>query len=136
MSVINKTCELLVSDLLVAIAAGSLEECERRVRIFQALHLPNDDDSGETMSNRRRLVLYIETSEIVVCDEYYPDDNGRVHIVPAHKYGTYNAVTDTLDLGKVSTDVIQVLYNQPEWPVELNHQSADTIAEYFRENIT
>lgn len=86
------------------------------------------------MPGRKRLVLRVETDEIVVCDEYYPDANGRVHMIPAHKYAEFDRNAMTLDYQKVSMDVTEIIYEGDDWPDPIKNTGHTQIVDYFIRN--
>ena len=73
---------MLLSDLRVALAAEDIKAARNRMSLFEMMHFSDDTEAREEMPGRKRLVLRVETDEIVICDEYYPDDQGRVHMIP------------------------------------------------------
>lgn len=122
---------LLLSDLRCALVAEQPKEALRRIALFEMMHMGEDHDAREEMPNRKRLVLRIETNEIIVCDEYYPHDQGRVHMIPAHKYGHFNRDAMTLDFQKVSMDVSEIIYEGSRWPDDMPANSPATVIAYF-----
>lgn len=123
---------ILLSDLRFALAADSKKEALRRITLFEMMHMSEQDVTREQMPGRKRLVLRTETDEIIICDEYYPDDNGRVHMVPAHRYGEFDKDAMTLDFQKVSMDVTEIIFEGDEWPDDIpNRSTTSAIIAYF-----
>lgn len=121
----------LLSDLRIALIVGESKVALNRISLFELMYLSEPDESREQMPNRKRLVLRIETDEIIVCDEYYPDDNGRVHIIPAHRYGNFIAETMTLEFSKVNMDVSEIIYQGDEWPSDLTNAAHSNVVAHF-----
>lgn len=78
---------------------------------------------------RRRLVLQADGKTIFVCDEYYPDDYGRVHLLREGRYGTFDRENMTLEYAKCAVDVTAVLYDDLDWPADLS--TVDELEAYF-----
>ena len=124
----------LLSDLRIALIAERPREALRRISLFELMYLSEPEESREEMENRQRLVLRIETGEIIVCDEYYPQDQGRVHMIPAHRYGNFNPREMTLEFAKVTMDVSEIIFEEAEWPSELPNNSHSAVLAYFTGN--
>lgn len=132
MVVHKQSLDILFSDLRVALAADQPSEALRRIKLFEMMHTEaNDQLQGIEMPERKRLVLRVETDELVICDEYYPDDNGRVHMIPAHRYATFDRSAMSLDFNKVAMDVIEIVYEGDEWPSELTETSHSAVVAHF-----
>lgn len=129
----KQAASLLCSDLRIALAINDYQALRSRLTLFELMYLQEEDESRVSNPNSRRLVLRIETHEILVCDEYDPDDNGRVHIVPAHRYGTFDREAMVLEYAKVTFDVAEIIYDQPSWPTYLQGKAPSEIIKYFTE---
>lgn len=83
------------------------------------------------MADTYRLVLRDSKGQLLVCDEYCPDDNGRVHCLSLSLYGTFHADKMVLEVRKVAFDVTEIVYNEREWPYDLADTSVEAICMYF-----
>ena len=72
------------------------------------------------MAGHEKLVLVLrdDCGGIIICDEYYPTDNGRVHLLGSHSYASFDSTEGALDYKKVSIEVREV-FRGTEWPEPL-----------------
>lgn len=122
---------LFLSDLRVALAAEDMQAMRSRISLFEMMHLSSDEEAREEMPGRKRLVLRVETDEIIICDEYYPEDNGRVHMIPVHRYATFHRDDMTIEFQKVTMDIVEIIYEGDEWPSDLTETSHPAIVAYY-----
>lgn len=86
------------------------------------------------MIHKKVLLLLTDTGEHVVCDEYYPSDYGRVHMIPENRYGHFNEQEMELDYQKVTRPILEIVYEGEQWPEGLKNKSAAGVLEYFGGN--
>lgn len=54
-----------------------------------------------------------------VCDEYYPTDEGRVHILGDQCYGVFDSAAFTMEIKKAAFDVKAIVFQGEEWPTPI-----------------
>lgn len=70
-----------------------------------------------------------------VCDEYYPSDDGRVHILGDSMYARFLSDVYTLEIRKVAIEVVAIFQGE-SWPEEIeNVRDRQKIIEYFEQRI-
>lgn len=89
------------------------------------------DETEMPKQDKKVLLLLLATGEHVVCDEYYPNDYGRVHIIPQSQYGTFNINSMEIEYCKVTQHVLEIVYEDYSWPKGLTAPSADQVLTYF-----
>jgi hypothetical protein len=132
----KQSIAILLSDLRVALAIDDIAAATRRISLFELMYMGDEHEAGEEMSNRKRLALRLDSHEVIVCNEYYPDDGGRVHMIPAHRYGTFNKDSMILEIQKVSLSVVEVIYEGDEWPDAIISTAPQAIIQYFTGDYT
>lgn len=83
------------------------------------------------MIHKKVLLLLTDKAEHIVCDEYYPSDYGRVHMIPDNRYGHFNEDEMALDYQKVSIPILEIVYEDEQWPEGVKDKSAASILAYF-----
>jgi hypothetical protein len=138
----KEAAQLLIDTLrrqLQDCAAPEAKLALRSAILFEMMHLsepvieepmPKRADPGP----RRRLVLEADTKQIFVCDEYYPADYGRVHLMRESRYGTFNIFDMSLEYAKCAVGINAILHDDTEWPADLT--TVDEIENYFKEGIS
>lgn len=135
-SICPLSVELLIESIradldTIAPCAGT-RGIRSRLRLFQMMHLQNQEWVHDMPLGTKVLVLRLESKEIIVCDEYDPKDQGRVHIIPNHRYAIFDQENMTLEYDKVTMDVEAVLYDDWNWPEGVETPiSHYTILQYF-----
>lgn len=71
------------------------------------------------MPEPKVLVLRTGSASHLVCTEYREDDNGRMHILGANCYGTFNRQHMEVEYRKVSLPVLEIVYEDYNWPSEI-----------------
>lgn len=82
-------------------------------------------------SNKKFLLLRTDAGDHFVCEEYDPEDYGRLHVLEASRYGTFNREEMSLDLHKVSHNIAEIVYEGYEWPDGVQDRSAVSVKKYF-----
>jgi hypothetical protein len=68
----------------------------------------------------------------IVCDEYYPNDYGRIHMLGDSCYAHFYMDVFTVEYKKVVRDVAAVVYSQTDWPSSLaGSKDRETILAHF-----
>jgi hypothetical protein len=87
---------------------------------------------GNTMSSQKKfLLLRTDAGDHFVCEEYDQNDYGRVHVLEASRYGTFNRDEMSLEFQKVSHTIAEIIYEGYEWPDGVQDRSATSVKNYF-----
>lgn len=82
--------------------------------------------------NKGRVILLDCGGLRLACNEYIPEDQGRLHILDYNCYGLFNREGMLLDYRKASLTVEEVIYEGDYWPEPIKmSQNADQIHSYF-----
>lgn len=87
--------------------------------------------SGHT---RYVLLLRMDDGTYFVCDEYYPSDNGRIHVLGRDGpfYASYHVADRSVEYKKASFDVAAQVYQGEDWPTPIaGSKDRDRIIEHF-----
>lgn len=68
---------------------------------------------------RNVLLLRMDNGTYFVCDEYYPLDNGRIHVLGDHAYATFNVDDFTVEIQKAVLCVVSIIFQAEEWPTPI-----------------
>jgi hypothetical protein len=68
------------------------------------------------MAEKRVLLLRMTDGDYIVCDEYYPTDSGRIHMLGDSCYAEFDLAGYTVEYKKVVRDVAAIVYSQTDWP--------------------
>jgi len=80
----------------------------------------------------RKLILVEQGNQVpFICDEYYPEDLGRVHLLCEGRYGLFDRQSMTLEFQKTVIDNIRIEYEATDWPGNLTDRSLHGIRTYF-----
>ena len=128
----EEAVDLLIRDLLAILEhhpQPPVRAALRRVRLFQQMY-------GESMPKpqshpKKVLVLDVGRGEALICDEYYPTDYGRVHIMGPQLYGTFHRDEMVVEQNKTVYDVEAIVYEGDTWPEPLLSPSREAIRNYF-----
>lgn len=69
--------------------------------------------------DKKVLLLRLEGREFLVCDEYYPTDAGRVHVLNGAYYATFDLATFVVEYQKAAFDVVSIIYSGDSWPTAI-----------------
>lgn len=67
-------------------------------------------------AHTRQVLLLRHSGGYFVCDEYYPTDNGRIHILGDQCYGTFNVEEFAVEIKKAAFDVSSIVFQGDQWP--------------------
>ena len=81
--------------------------------------MPLQSTARKTGHVKRVLILQLDSREWVVCDEYYPTDSGRVHVLNGAYYATYDRDAAVFEYKKAAIDVHRVVYDSEHWPTPI-----------------
>lgn len=104
---------------------------DRELRAAQAtLGLLDDILSMEDdVAKPNVALLKSATGQYFVCDELHAD--GRVHVVPDHRYGVFTRETMEFDFMKVAQGISEIVYEGSDWPKGLTEPTPQKVLEYF-----
>lgn len=129
----KEAIRLFCADMREALVKGDIRTALNRLSLFELMYAPNDDRYEEPATDMKKkvLLLRLDGAEHQVCDEYYPDDYGRVHIVPQSFYGHFYREEMVLEYKKITMGVAEIVYEDDAWPADLTDTSPDGILNYF-----
>lgn len=62
------------------------------------------------------LLLRMDDGSFLVCDEYYPTDNGRIHVLGGSYYAEFRSDGYTVEYKKAVLDVAAIVFHGEDWP--------------------
>lgn len=62
------------------------------------------------------LLLRMDDGTFLVCDEYYPTDNGRIHVLGDSYFAEFRSDGYTVEYKKAVLDVAAIVYQGEDWP--------------------
>ena len=62
------------------------------------------------------LLLRMATGTYTVCDEYYPTDSGRIHVLGDHYYAEFLVESFVVEYKKAALDVAAIVFQGSDWP--------------------
>ena len=129
----REALRLLLTDLRQAFDSNSISTARNRLRLFELMYMQNAEPKQESdpLMVKQVLLLKLSGGDYAVCDEYYPEDYGRVHLIPQNCYGHFHKDEMQLEYRKVAMDVVSIEYQGHVWPTGLTDVSANGVLSYF-----
>lgn len=124
---------LLLSELRDILSSDkpSVAQALHRITTFELMY----PEAAHYMNNNpnKKVLILRSHDEFFVCDEYYPEDYGRVHILfkdGTGSYGTFDRRSYTLDWHKTSIEIKSIEFEDTSWPPDVK-PGYNAIANYF-----
>jgi hypothetical protein len=114
-SAAREALKLLIADLrriLFSLPPEHGRLALRRILLFEMMQ-------PAEVTMKKVLLLRTDSGEHVVCDEYYPADYGRVHVLGEGRYGQFNRDDMSLEYAKVALTIEEIVYEGDDWPVSM-----------------
>ena len=132
MPIQEEALDLLIRDLVRIVEQSgdrSARTVLRRLRLFRQIHMKEPDLPKAVKHEKKVLVLRLRGGKPLICDEYYPTDYGRIHIIPDAVYGHFHRDEMTVEYSKAAMDVDEIVYEGDQWPEGMI--GAQVIRNYF-----
>ena len=133
MGVKDEAVFLLLDDLMDNLTSEhpNVSAAIRRISLFRTMY--EKDENPMTGNTQKKVLILQSDDEFFVCDEYYPNDYGRVHILfpdGSSSYGIFDRDSYTLDWHKTSVEIRSVFFKADNWPEDIR-PGYNSIASYF-----